>query len=339
MNQPNRRRSPKIEVVGSSAKIEPLAEPLEKEKFQIQSRTMQCVSVNHDLAQKLFSFTPDEFQHALHGGRCEFMEKTKNGAVKSYFWLKLLKDKCTAPFFFKGTITLSKPLDELDRSIFDACISARCAKAECITCAGIWHSITGNDDPKEQPTDAWKKEIAERVGKLACIRLTVDVSDAVKAKIYPAEIEHRFRGYLLPCSVVEAFVNGQLVDGVVKFLDESPLLRIARVRASKQKQLLSFSKELLDVPNQRHTPTTIRITNYIVRRVEAAKQHSNLQKSIRFETLFKQCGLAKADRGAKRDARKIVEAVMKSLVEKKEIQSFEFVKEGGQFTKITFNFN
>lgn len=305
-------------------------------KFQLQERLpMKKISVNHALVTDIFSMNNEEYQKALRGEERKFLEANtaKHGTVKSYYWLKVLDDK---------RVKINAPLDELDRDILDACISAQEHGFIAFTYDGIYHSITGNTNPDVKPTDAWKKEIADRVDRLACIRVTVDTSDAHKAGIYRKDSDIKFKGSLLPCEVIEAYVNGQLMNGVIHFLAESPLLRIARARSGKNKeaaQILTYATALLNVPNQRNTPITNRITNYIVRRVVVAKQHSNMTRTIRLDTLFKQCGLADADRRRKLEYRKSIEAVMKSLVDKGEIQSFEFVQESGQFTKITFNFS
>lgn len=272
--------------------------------------------------------TAAEFEAIMTADKRKFLEaKTKHGRIESSYWLSPLKDK---------NVNLSQPLDEFDRAIVDSYISAQVIGNPCITATGIWRGITGKSDA--EPTPALKREILRRVDRLACIRLTVDLSDACDKKIYPAEMT--CKSMLLPCDIIETKLNGQIVDGIIYFNGTPPLLRLAQARSKKKQvaQILTYDVDLLNVPNQRHTPTTIKITNYIVRRVEESKQHSNMARTILLSTLIRQCGLEDADRFKKRNMRKIIEAVMKSLIDKGEIESFELVKDHGQFTKITFNF-
>ena len=304
-------------------------------KFQLQTRPTRRISVNDALTQNLFSMTAGEFQRLLSGDERQFLEANtkKHGVILSRYWLKFLDDE---------RVKISKPLDESDRIILDACISAQQSGLQCITLRGIWRAITGNIQREIKLTPTLKKEILERVDRLACLRLTVDISDAVNQKIYANGTKCKFRGSLLPCEILESEINGQLVDAAIIFNGASPLVKIAKARSGKKRQaaqILTFPTALLDVPNQRNTPTTTAVTNYIVRRVEIAKIHTNTARTILFSTLFARCGLADADRWQRQDVRKSVEAIMQSLVDKHEIQSFELVKEHGEFTKVTFNFD
>lgn len=303
----------------------------EPKKFQVQSLPTKRISVNDALTHDLFSMTDDEYDALMDGDERTFLEaaKSKHGKIESRYWLDVLDDSC---------VDVSRRLDEYDRDILDACLSSQNAGNRCATSAVIWRGITGDKDARLTPAE--KKKIMERVNRLACTRITVDISDAQDAKIYPAGMTYKIKSTLLPCDIVTAELNGQIVDDLIYFNAESPLLRLARARTGKkgQKQILTYESALLNVPNQRCTPTTTKITNYIVRRVEAAKQH-HMARTILLSTIARNCALEAADRRRQHEYRKTIENVMKSLVEKGEISSFEVVKEQGKYTKITFNFN
>lgn len=302
-------------------------------KFQVQERPTKRISVNDALTQDVFSMTAEEFQKLMDGDERKFLEaKTKkHGVITSSYWLKCLDDE---------RIKISKPLDESDRNILDACISAQQAGYEIITLRGIWRSITGNLNANMTLTPALRKEILERIDRLACLRLTVDISNACSKKIYADDTKYKARVTLLPCDIIEAEINGQLCDAVIKFNGESPLIKIARARSGKKgaAQILTYPVKLLNVPNQRDTPTTTAIKNYIVRRIETAKLHTNMKRTILFSTLLERCGLSDADRKKRYKILHIIEEIMKSLVEKEEIKSFEIVKLQGALTKIIFTF-
>lgn len=300
-------------------------------KIQLQSRPTKRISVNDALTQSLFSMTVAEYERALNGEERTYLEaKTKkHGEVTSSYWLNVLNDE---------RVKISRPLEEFDRDILDACISAQAKGNPCITIRGVWRGITGKTATDVKLTPTLKKEILERVDRLAFTRLTVDVTDACKKGIYPAGMNCKIRASLLPCCIVETELNGQLVDAVIHFDGQSPLLQIAHARSGNRAQILSYETALLDVPHQRNTPTTTAIANYLLRRIESAKAHSKLKRAICFPSLWKNCGLADADRYQRREHRKTVETVMKSFVDAGLIQSFELVKQCGEFSKITFNF-
>lgn len=303
-------------------------------KFQLQSRPTKRISVNDALSQNLFSLNEGEFKQLIDGEERKFLEaKTaKHGVINSQYWLNCLDD---------DRDKISKPLNEFDRSILDACISAEQSGLQCITLRGIWRNVTGKNNPNFKLTPALKKEILERVDRLASIRLIVDISVALNQKLYVVGTKRKFRATLLPCEILESEINGQIVDAVIIFNGESPLVKIAKARSGKKKQaaqILTYPTALLDVPNQRHTPTTAAVTNYLVRRVEIAKSH-NTTRTILFSTLLERCGLSDATRRQRQETRQTIKNVMKSLVNKGEIHSFQFVKEHGEFAKITFNFD
>lgn len=300
-------------------------------KIQLQRRPTKRISVNDALTQSLFAMTVDEYERALNGEERTYLEaKTKkHGEVTSSYWLNVLDDE---------RVKISKPLEGFDRDILDACISAQATGNPCITVKGIWHGITGKTSNNTKPTQPLKKEILERVDRLAVTRLTVDVTDACKKGIYPAGMKCKIRATLLPCSIVETELNGQL-HAVIHFDGESPLLQIARARSGKRAQILTYDVALLDVPRQRNTPMTIAITNYLLRRIESAKANGTLKRVICFSSLWKHCGLTGADRYQRREHRKTVESTLQSFVDAGLIQSFEFVKERGEFVKITFKFS
>ena len=304
-------------------------------KFQLQSRPTTRISVNDALTQNLFSMTADEFMRTINGEERKFLEaKTKkHGVITSSYWLKCLDDE---------HVKISEPLDELDRAILDACISAQQAGCECLTLRGIWRDVTGKQDADFKLTPALKKEMFERVNKLFNLRLTVDITDACRGKIYADGTKFRIRAPLLPCEILEAAeINGQLVPVVIVFKGESLLLRIARARNGNKKQsaqILRYPVELLDIPHQRDTPAMAAVKNYLVRRIETAKRHNNVARCIRFSTLMSCCGLSDADRFKKREVRKVIKNVMEALVDTGEIRNFSFLEEKRAVAKITFEF-
>lgn len=298
--------------------------------YQIQGRVEKIMSVNDALTQGLFSLSADEFKKLIEGEERKFLEsKTKkHGCIESRYWLKPIDTE---------RVKVSRPLGEFDRAILDACITAQQEGYELITPRGLWRAITGEQGDNVKLTPEMEQELIERADNLACLRITVDVSDACKKGIYPPDTKVKIRGSLLPCTIIECIVNGQLVEAAICFDRESPLVRVAQARNGKQgaAQILTYPLKLISTP-QRNTPTTIAVKNYLVRRVEAAIGNPKLARCIRLATLYGHCGLANAGWWQKQDARRIAESVMKSLVDSGAIKSFAFEKEKGAVYKITF---
>ena len=299
--------------------------------LQIRQVPKKRLSVNDALTNSIFSMGAEEFKTFKDCDECKFLEgKKKQGNIFSSYWLKMLED---------SHVDISRPLEEFDRSILDACISAQNVGNEAITVRSIWKFITGNPDAKI--TDGLRAEILNRIDKLAVIRLKVDITDAVKAGFYNTDRTCTITSKILPCDIMTTEVNGQIVDDVIIFRGNSLILELANLRRGKKKQsaqILTYDNKLFNVPNQRNTLTTTAIKSYIVRRVKIAKAHDNISRTILFETLLKRCGLSDADKRKKQEIRKTTESVMRHLVTEDEIKSFNFAKTGNAITKINFQF-
>ena len=138
---------------------------------------------------------------------------------------------------------------------------------------------------------------------------------------------------ILPCRILHnVLVNGQRTT-LIRFTDESPLIKIARVK----KQIITSPVSLRDITNQNNTPLVIMIKNYLIRRVLEIILHE-ITPTITFYDLFKHCELLNADNGKKRDVRKVVIDIMKNLKAKGIIKSFELTKKDGSYYGVSITF-
>lgn len=309
-------------------------------KFQIQRRIKKIVSPNDKLTKTLFNLSAAEYGDViLNGMRDSVTEKTIRGnKIKTYFWLSVVGvpegEKIPTHFEVEGigTVNISRPLTAFDRAIFDACISAQEAGFQFATVDFLFRVMTGDDLKKT--TAAEKSAILESVGKMMATLITIDFSEPrAKMKKYSCA-PPRLVGAVLPCKYLDGVsVNGQ-ETAIVKFLDESPLLTIAR---AKNKQIISYPSALLDIGEQNNTPRVSAIKSYLIRRVQEIISHK-MTPTITFADVFNHCDLADASKWQKQDARKLILDVMKHLQAQGIIRSFDKEKDGRTYCAVTITF-
>lgn len=312
-----------------------------QKKCLIERRLSHITSPNDKLAKLVFNLPANEYPDVIkHGEPERIVEKRKQGRIMAttHFWLNIIgiREGEKFPTHFKikgvGSVDISRPLNEFDRAVFDACISAQAAGAKSVTVDFLFRGMTGDD--KKKTTPAEKAAILESIGKMMITQIVIDFSEARKKMKY--DIPARLVGAILPCQYADGVVvNGQATEtAVIEFLNESPLLTIARAK----KQIISYPAALLDIPNQNNTPTVIKIKSYVIRRVQEIIKHA-MTPTITFEDVFMKCGLDDADKGKKRDARKIIFDVFEKLKAEGVIRSFEKIKDGRIYRAVKISYN
>lgn len=315
---------------------------LEKKKFQIQKRLKTITSPNDKLIKTVFNLPAADYAGIIKsGGRAKVTEKVIRGKkIQTYFWLKVIGvpegEKIPTCFEVEGigTVNLSRPLDEFDRAIFDVCISAQAEEMEFITLDSLFREMTGGKSNNTRPTAKEKSAILESIGKMMLTATKIDFSETrEKMKKYASAPSSLF-GSILPCKILDGVeVNGK-TTAIIQFLDESPLLTIARAK----RQILNYPVALRGIPNQNTTPLVTKINGYVIRRVNEIIQHKEMTPTITFNDVFKHCGLVEASKWQRQDARKIIFDVMENLKAQDVIQSFEKKKNGNFYYAISFNF-
>ena len=314
---------------------------LEKKKFQIQKRLKTITSPNDKLVKTVFNLPAAVYAGIIkNGGRAKVTEKIIRGKkIQTYFWLKVIGvpegEKIPTRFEVEGigTVNLSRPLDEFDRAIFDVCISAQAEELGFLTVDSLFREMTGGKSNNTRPSAKEKSAILESIGKMMLTATKIDFSETrEKMKKYASAPSSLF-GSILPCKILDGVeVNGK-TTAIIQFLDESPLLTIARAK----KQIIRYPVALRDIPNQNATPLVTKINGYVIRRVNEIIQH-NMTPTITFEDVFKHCGLVETSNGKKRDARKIISDVMENLKSQDVIQNFEKEKDGNFYYAISLKF-
>lgn len=224
------------------------------------------------------------------------------------------------------------PLTELDAAVLSAIVSEQKIGNEHTTSAIILRALTGKTGKGE--AEAWtnqNKAILHSLTKLMQTIIDVDLSDTNKTLGYNDGKPQRLRAPILPCEFTTATVNGQIVNDVIHFYRESPIMTIAEQR----NQILRYDTELLDVPGQHNTPRVITLKNYVMRRVAEIKAHK-MTPTLTFDDIFRRCRITDANKHVKLDARNVVEKFFSHLQEKGEVQNFEFVKKGAAVYAVKF---
>ena len=167
-----------------------------------------------------------------------------------------------------------------DREILYACISEQIEGNMATTINSIYRLITG-DSGRRKPTDQMTKLIRQSIDKLLFCDVTIDLTEVCLKYGYNKGKPCVLHSAILPGQYLEgAIVNGE-ASTVITFYEESPLFLAAEI---KNQQLLTYEKNLLDVP-VRNSPEVIVMKNYILRRIQEIIIH-NLTPTITFDDVF-----------------------------------------------------
>lgn len=279
---------------------------------------------NIKLIKNLAKQSTENYQDLLNGAAGSVIEKKnhkKFGKVTTLYEISNAEG-------YDGT----DPLNEFDYAVLSACISEWKELNRHSTFAIILRSLTGkthkNDDGIiEKNQREW---ILNGVNKLMSTLITVDLTDVNEKFGYSGE--KKLTAPILPAKYVTTIVNGQPVNDVIFFTDESPILKIAEAR----NQIIRYDTTLLDIPNLHNTPRVIMLKSYILRRVHEIMLH-NMTPTLTFSDIFNKCDVAdNVSRKVKFDVREIIEAVFNHLKAKGVVETFEFVKKGNALYSVTF---
>lgn len=229
---------------------------------------------------------------------------------------------------------------EFDRAVLDVCIAERASGNEFTTPRIIFHQLGGGD----KLTPNMKRAILDSIERLASVRITVDMSNAVDKKIYldPRKdigaYRRIFRGYLLPTESVDASINGQDVSAI-RFLGGGILRYVADIK----NQIIACPKNLLSPP-VRATPRTVALNHYLLRRSLEIKGSNGravkrkflkpLRRIITLQDMCEKCGIPFDDRFARRKARDTAEKILSFFVESKIIKGFHFEEKDSKIHSI-----
>ena len=279
---------------------------------------------NFKLVKVTQKLTDDKFNKMINGKKGGIVEK-KNHKKKSDI-------VTTYTISNLEGYNNSDPLNVIDYAVLSVCASEFDVGNRYTTAAIILRGLigkVGNQNVRPRPDQY--RAIINSVKKLMFTGIEIDLSVTNEKLNYDGK--KKITSALLPAKIVETSINGQVVEDVIYFLDESPLMEIARAR----KQIITYDAEILDVPNQNNTPLVIALKNYIIIRVLEIKLHK-MTPTLTLDNIFQNCRIENHDKKTKLRAREYIDDFFKHLQAKGVIKSFEFVKKGNKFYSVKFTF-
>lgn len=297
-----------------------------KNNVQIYPNKQRIVP-NCKIAKVITNLDDTQFDKMLQGnkrGLIEMKNHKKHGKITTLYTI-VNNDQSND----------TDPLSEFDRAVLSVCVSEWEAGNRHTTPAIILRGLTGKNT-KNGNGNLHKDQraaILHSVQKMMGLIINIDLSNVNQKLNYNGGQVQKITEAILPCKHVSTSINGQIVDDTIVFLDESPIMKVARDR----KQILTFDSELLDIPNQNNTQMNITVKNYAMCRVQECILHK-LQPTITFNDLFEKCRISNAHGEIKRRAREVLIAFFEHLKSKGVISSFELVKKSTAFYSIKFTF-
>lgn len=300
-----------------------ILDSFEVEKFQENISLDKIVSCNDKLTKTVFSLSAEEYFATLQKGISIAVNETtmRGKKIQTHFTLN-----------GGGIATLKRPLNEYDRAIFDVCNSAQAANFIGITRDSLFRALVGGKNRNTRPTPSQAIAIFESLKRLMTV-IEIDFSLTRDKMPKYKDVPDKIISPILPCRILHNVLFNGNHTTLIRFTNESPLMKIARVK----KQIITSPVSLRDIINQNNTPLVIMIKSYVIRRVFEIIAH-NMTPTITFDDLFKHCELSNPSRWQKQDARKIVLSVMNNLQSEGVIKSFEMTKKGESYYSVTITF-
>ena len=225
--------------------------------------------------------------------------------------------------------------------ILEACISAQQQGLEYTTVNSIFKTFGA----EREPFKIMKEKIMTSINKLRHLDIKIDATDAykklnrLKDKQQPnTDGKIIFQGYILPVETLTANIQGQMVDGVIRFLTTSPILRYAIDKGHTYK----IPRNLLVAPIK-NTEAFIVLKVYILTRIKIIKRarakNKKFPANIRLDTLFEKSGYSEVIKKDHKFKKRILENIIEYLnilvSEKQELTGFKILKEIKDKGKIT----
>ena len=301
-------------------------------KVQISPSTI-CVEPNDVFIKTVFNACKAAYSQLLGGKFYHVQEKRKTHKKDAVFSKLEIQN-------VEGYDNDS-PLDEYDRAVLGVIISEYDINNRYTTVNIIHRALIGRPGQGVKgfyPKKDQKKAIVDSVIKLMSTVIDFSgVNDSLKAMKYTDkdgnEITFRASNLLL-ADIIDAKINGQVMEGVIFFKANSPLFQIADAKD----QVIRYPHSLLNVPNQNNTPLVISLKKYVMRRVCEIKLHKNMTPTITFDDVFSKCKVDSSDKFKREDARNAVIKFLEHLKGQKFITDFEVKKRENVKYGMTFSF-
>ena len=296
-----------------------------RKAYQNQRRLGELKLPNDSLSHKIIKFDAEEYAEIIGDSEpctvneCPLKDKSSKPLLDQYgktifvrtkYWLNHIEG-------FDDTTPL-RQFDLLIVAVYSAAVE-QCW--DVITINQFCNALTGNTNHNTHAPSALKELVIGSIKRLMGTVITVDMTETCKRMKYKTDKPKR-TAPILPCELQENIkVNGQKTT-IVKIYAESPLTEIAEIK----NQIIRINTALLNVPLDR-SPRAVKIEGYIVSWIETIVRHKNMNANIKLDNIYEYAEVDKADRSAKRNVRKAVEATLNHLKEQSKINNWLYTME------------
>ncbi|MBQ7198568.1 MAG: hypothetical protein IJS29_04830 [Selenomonadaceae bacterium] len=301
--------------------------------------SFECVEPNDAFIKLLFNLNDDDFKSFVDGQRRGKITEKKSHKHKGR---KGEITSITSSYSIQNAKDYENdmPLDEFDRAVLGVVISEYLAGNKYTTVNIIFRALIGKVGQagimiRKNQRDAIIKALKNLRGRI------VDFSGLNQSL---AEMKYTDKdgnkltlreSNLISAEIVDAEINGQEVQDVIFFKENSPLFDIADAKS----QVIRYPHELLNVPYMNNTPLIITMKKYIIRRICEIKLHKQLYPTITFNDVFKKCRVENTtNREIIRRRREYIVKFFEHLKKQEFINDFEVLKRGNSFHGVKFSY-
>lgn len=244
------------------------------------------------------------------------------------------KDAKTVINFTSECLGKLEKLDSYDREVAMACFSLKESGNEYVTSEHLYRVMTG--DTKARLYSAEEQRIKKSLERLISTSIRIELS-ALSKLGYKGENPELF-GMVLPAQFVNNItVNGSNAHIVIKFLGESPLVTVAKM---KNNQLLTYAIQFANVGG-RNSPERIALKNYVLRRIEECRLHVQMSRTVTFSDVLKKNNLTDRNKGEKKRYRDFLIKCFEEWKRESVIVSYELIRSNDKahgYRGISFRF-
>lgn len=308
---------------------------IEKLNVQIYPAKFR-IDTNDKFTETIFHLTPEQFATMQNGKWRGFKEKKNHKVGKNKFI------DIVSPYrLFTNGFVNNEPLDEYDRAVLSVFNANWYLGNRFLTPAIIYRGVTGKVNDKSgdsKPSINQLARIMKSVNKLMTTIVSSDISEVCENLNYNDGTPLKFSANLIYAKYITATINGQETT-IIELMEEPILFKIARLKGKKGRgQLLTYDAAFLDVPNQKNTEMNVALKNYSMQRIQEIILHQ-MTPTLTFNDIFDKCRITQKSKKNKFDARQTIITFLEHLREVGVIDSFELIKHGNSFDKITFTYS
>lgn len=226
----------------------------------------------------------------------------------------------------KGGGTLDREMDGFDKSVLAAYHSFEKAGNKTTTVDVMYAHMNGRDG-RLQPSKKMRDAILDSIRTMANTWVVLEFD--VKHKFNYKNAKNRDEGNLIDARITTAVINGKPTEDAIIIKGSSPLVELAEAK----NQILSYPKELLNIPEVACTRDTIIMKEELLRRIEGMKKH-NMENMIVLDDAFKGIGYKDMDKQQKRRARDKALKMLEHWKSKEYIFDYRIIKQSQIPVKI-----